>query len=155
MSGALSDARTDLSFTTVAIPRQHNHHGTHVHILLSQIRDSPNLEGQVPVFISPRTRVRLYPQALHLSPRTRVRLYPQALHICPRYIALARTAQKTFLPLLCSLVAGVTCSLSSSLATAVVPRGADKFFTFPVCNTTKKIFLRLVKKGRTTKSYVH
>jgi hypothetical protein len=27
---------------------------THDHILLSQIRDSPNLEGQVPVFISPR-----------------------------------------------------------------------------------------------------
>jgi hypothetical protein len=35
------------------------------HILLSQIRDSPNLEGQVPVFISPRNRVaQLYPQAL-------------------------------------------------------------------------------------------
>jgi hypothetical protein len=30
-------------------------HGTHDHILLSQIRDSPNLEGQVPVFISPKT----------------------------------------------------------------------------------------------------
>jgi hypothetical protein len=28
--------------------------GTHDHILLSQIRDSPNLEGQVPVFITPR-----------------------------------------------------------------------------------------------------
>jgi hypothetical protein len=39
--------------------------GTHDHILLSQIRDSPNLEGQVPVFISPRNRVtRLYRQAL-------------------------------------------------------------------------------------------
>jgi hypothetical protein len=39
--------------------------GTHDQILLSQIRDSPNLEGQVPVFISPRNRVaRLYPQAL-------------------------------------------------------------------------------------------
>jgi hypothetical protein len=35
------------------------------HILLSQIRDSQNLEGQVPVFISPRNRVaQLYPQAL-------------------------------------------------------------------------------------------
>jgi hypothetical protein len=31
--------------------------GTHDHILLSQIRDSPNLEGQVPVFMSPRNRV--------------------------------------------------------------------------------------------------
>jgi hypothetical protein len=39
--------------------------GTHDHILLSQIRDSPNLEGQVPVFISARkTVVQLYPQAL-------------------------------------------------------------------------------------------
>jgi hypothetical protein len=39
--------------------------GTHGHILLSQILDSPNLEGQVPVFISPRNKVaQLYPQAL-------------------------------------------------------------------------------------------
>jgi hypothetical protein len=39
--------------------------GTHDHILLSQIRDFANLEGQVPVFISPRNRVaRLYSQAL-------------------------------------------------------------------------------------------
>jgi hypothetical protein len=39
--------------------------GTHYYILLSQIRDSPNLEGQVPVFISPRIRVaQLYPQRL-------------------------------------------------------------------------------------------
>jgi hypothetical protein len=30
--------------------------GTHDHILLSQIRDSPNLEGQAPIFISPGTR---------------------------------------------------------------------------------------------------
>jgi hypothetical protein len=39
--------------------------GTHDHILLSHIRDSPNLRGQVPVCISPRNRVaQLYPQAL-------------------------------------------------------------------------------------------
>jgi hypothetical protein len=39
--------------------------GTHDHILLSQIRDSPNLEGQIPVFISPRDRVAwLHSQAL-------------------------------------------------------------------------------------------
>jgi hypothetical protein len=38
---------------------------TRDHILLSQIRDFPNLEGQGPVFISPRYRVgQLYPQAL-------------------------------------------------------------------------------------------
>jgi hypothetical protein len=36
--------------------------GTHYYILLSQIRDSSNLEGQVTVFIFPRDRVaRLYP----------------------------------------------------------------------------------------------
>jgi hypothetical protein len=39
--------------------------GNDDHILLFQIRDSPKLEGQVPVFISPRNRVaRLYPQRL-------------------------------------------------------------------------------------------
>jgi hypothetical protein len=39
--------------------------GTHGLMLLSQIRDSPNLEGQAPLFISPRNRVaQLYPQAL-------------------------------------------------------------------------------------------
>jgi hypothetical protein len=38
---------------------------THDRILLSQNRDSPNLKGQVPVFISPRNRLaRLYSQAL-------------------------------------------------------------------------------------------
>jgi hypothetical protein len=38
---------------------------THNHILLSQIWDSPNLEGQLPVFISPRNKMaQLYPQAL-------------------------------------------------------------------------------------------
>jgi hypothetical protein len=37
--------------------------GTHDNILLSQIRNSPNLEGQVPVFISPRKRMApLYPR---------------------------------------------------------------------------------------------
>jgi hypothetical protein len=30
--------------------------GTHDHILHSQIRESPNLEGQVPVFISPQEK---------------------------------------------------------------------------------------------------
>jgi hypothetical protein len=30
---------------------------THNHILPSQIRDSHNLEGQVPIFASPRNRV--------------------------------------------------------------------------------------------------
>jgi hypothetical protein len=31
--------------------------GTHDHILLSQIQDCLKLEGQVPIFISPRNRV--------------------------------------------------------------------------------------------------
>jgi hypothetical protein len=39
--------------------------GTHDHILLSQIRGSPNLEGQVPVFMSPKNSVaQLYLQTL-------------------------------------------------------------------------------------------
>jgi hypothetical protein len=39
--------------------------GTRHHILLTQIRDSSNREGHVPVFISPRKRVaQLYTQAL-------------------------------------------------------------------------------------------
>jgi hypothetical protein len=38
--------------------------GIYDHILLSQVRDSCNLEGHIPVFISPRNRVaQLYPQA--------------------------------------------------------------------------------------------
>jgi hypothetical protein len=38
---------------------------THDHILLFRIRDTPNLEGQVPLFISSRNRVvQVYPQAL-------------------------------------------------------------------------------------------
>jgi hypothetical protein len=50
--------------------------GTHDHILLSRIRDFPNLEGQVPVLISPRNRVvRLQPQVLRSfsSPSTTLR----------------------------------------------------------------------------------
>jgi hypothetical protein len=55
----LSDKRMDLSFTIAAC------RGTHDHILLSQIRDSPNLEGQIALFISPTNRVaQLYPQTL-------------------------------------------------------------------------------------------
>jgi hypothetical protein len=59
-----------LSFTIAAGARQHSHSRVRVpraydKNLLSQIRDSPNLEGQVPVCISPRNRVaQLYPQAL-------------------------------------------------------------------------------------------
>jgi hypothetical protein len=59
-----------LSFTIVlvfasAVILRSESRGTHDHILRSQIRDSPNLEGQAPVFISPRNRVpQLYPQTL-------------------------------------------------------------------------------------------
>jgi hypothetical protein len=59
-----------LSFTIAAGPRQRSHSQVRVprdswlH-LLSQIRNSPNLEDQVPVFISLRKKVtQLYPQAL-------------------------------------------------------------------------------------------
>jgi hypothetical protein len=65
MWGALCDERMCLLFTIAAAPRQLSHSWVRDHILLSQIRDSPNLKGEVPVFIFPRNRVALlYPQAL-------------------------------------------------------------------------------------------
>jgi hypothetical protein len=58
MWGVAYDERTGLSFTTAAGPRQRilgsECHGNHNHILLPQIRDSPNLEGEVPVFVFPQ-----------------------------------------------------------------------------------------------------
>jgi hypothetical protein len=40
-------------------------YGTHEHILLPLFFRFPNLEGHVPVFISPRNRIaQLYPRAL-------------------------------------------------------------------------------------------
>jgi hypothetical protein len=90
---------------------------TRDHTLLSQIRDSPNLEGQVPVFISPRKRVaQLYPQALGSlfvasydtqgyggGIRTRFHagelpLSSSILLNCPPYSTVAWTQQKTPFP---------------------------------------------------------
>jgi hypothetical protein len=52
--------------------------GTRDEILLSQIWNSPNLEGQVPIFISPRKRIaQIYPQAFGYPPL--FRLYDQKL----------------------------------------------------------------------------
>jgi hypothetical protein len=70
LSNILSDKRMGLSlqlllFLATAVILRSYSRETHDHILLSPIRDSPTLEGQVPVFISPRNKVaRLYPQAL-------------------------------------------------------------------------------------------
>jgi hypothetical protein len=82
--------------------------GTRDHILLSQIRDSPNQEGQVPVFISPRNRVtQLYQQAMDslfdasydlqgkgggIRTCLHVGLNYQRAGICTHYIAFAHTA---------------------------------------------------------------
>jgi hypothetical protein len=54
--------RTGLSFRIAAAPRQTQSFSgpspaEHNHILLSRIRDSLNLEGQVSVYISPRNRL--------------------------------------------------------------------------------------------------
>jgi hypothetical protein len=87
-------------------------HGALDHILLSQIRDSPNLEGQVPVFIFPRNRVaQLYPQALGSlfvasydsqgygedirTPSTRGTCLCLPPATDSRYIAAPRTKEKT------------------------------------------------------------
>jgi hypothetical protein len=83
--------------------------GTHDHILLSHIRDSPNLEGQVPVFISQRMRpAQFYPQTLGSlfvasydsqgygrGIRTRLQTGADQLPRGPRYIASGRTQEKT------------------------------------------------------------
>jgi hypothetical protein len=70
MWGAVSDERMGLSFTVFAGPGQRSHSRVRVprtrdHILPSQIRDPPNLEGQLSGFISLRNLVaQLYLQAL-------------------------------------------------------------------------------------------
>jgi hypothetical protein len=56
MWGPLSDERTGLSFTIAAgfasaVILGSESHGAHDYILLSQIRDSPNLEGHAPDYI--------------------------------------------------------------------------------------------------------
>jgi hypothetical protein len=62
--GWLCSLQLLLALASVVILRSYSR-GTRDHILLSQIWDSLNLEGQVPVFISSRNRLtQLYPQAL-------------------------------------------------------------------------------------------
>jgi hypothetical protein len=80
--------------------------GTHDHILLSQIRDSPNLEGQTPVFISHRNRVaQLYTQPLgSLS----VAYYDSQGHGGTSYNSSAWTPQKTPFPSNSSIVMDVS-----------------------------------------------
>jgi hypothetical protein len=63
--GRICRLQLPLAFASAVILGSESH-GSHYHILLSQFRDSPNLEGQVPVFISSRNRVaQLYPQTLN------------------------------------------------------------------------------------------
>jgi hypothetical protein len=60
--GSVCSLRLLLGLASAVILRS-NSRGTRDHILLSRIRDSPNLEGQVPVFISARNWVaRSYPR---------------------------------------------------------------------------------------------
>jgi hypothetical protein len=83
--------------------------GTRDHISLSQIRNFPNLEGEVSVFISPRNRVaRLYTHALGslFVASNDSQGYDGSIHTSHnwttsfRYIAQALTGQKTSLSLL-------------------------------------------------------
>jgi hypothetical protein len=63
MRGSVCHLKLLLALASAVILRSETS-GTHDHILLCHIRDSTNLEGQVPVLISPCDRVaRLYPQA--------------------------------------------------------------------------------------------
>jgi hypothetical protein len=64
MTGWVCSLQLLLALASAVVFRSESR-GNYEHILLSQIRDSPNLEGQFPVFISPRKWVvKLYPQAL-------------------------------------------------------------------------------------------
>jgi hypothetical protein len=64
MRGWVCRLQTLLVFASAVILRSESR-GILDNILLSPIRDSPNLEDQVPVIISPRNRVAwLYPQAV-------------------------------------------------------------------------------------------
>jgi hypothetical protein len=56
MGGLVCRSQLLLVLVSAVIHRSESR-GTHDHILLSQIRDSFNLEGQGPVFIFPRSRV--------------------------------------------------------------------------------------------------
>jgi hypothetical protein len=55
-----------LSLASAVILRSESR-GTHDHILLSQIRDSPSLQGQVPVYMSPRNRVARFTSTSHTN----------------------------------------------------------------------------------------
>jgi hypothetical protein len=55
MWGILSDERMDLLFTIPAGPCQRSHSWIRVRRDSSQIRDAPNLEGQVPYLYPPET----------------------------------------------------------------------------------------------------
>jgi hypothetical protein len=80
--------------------------GIHDHISLSQIRDYPNPEGHVPVFIPPKDRVPGYspgtgfpfssPPTTH---RTTAEIFEPATSVGPRHIISTLIAQKTPRPL--------------------------------------------------------
>jgi hypothetical protein len=64
MVGRVSSLQLPLALTSAVILRSESRK-IHDHILLPKIRDFPNLEDQVPIFISPRNRMtQLYPQTL-------------------------------------------------------------------------------------------
>jgi hypothetical protein len=72
-------------------------HGTRDHIFLSQIRDSLNLEGQVPVHISPRNRVaQLCPRhwLLFLSPLTTHRATVEVFEPAPGGVTSSKSKSK-------------------------------------------------------------
>jgi hypothetical protein len=104
MKGRVCHLQLLLALTSAVILRSKSHR-THDHILLSQIRDSPKLEGQVPVFTPPRNRVaQLYPKALGSLFVTsynlqgydggiRTHLHTGSLINCKRYLVLLITPQ--------------------------------------------------------------
>jgi hypothetical protein len=58
----------------------------------------------------------------------------------------------TTIPLFASKSLPSNCSVLHNIINVSVRRGADKSLAFPICSTTKRIFLGWVKEVRTTKS---
>jgi hypothetical protein len=121
---------------------------TRDHILLTQIRDSLNLEGQVPVFMSPRNRVtQLQAQTLGslfvvsydsqgYGGSIRTRLHT-GIYLSPtwdpRYIATGQPPQKTPLPLLLHVDSLLQSCVYRTVAQQRARRGPQKTLLLYCC----------------------
>jgi hypothetical protein len=94
-TGRICNLRLLLRFASAVILESQSH-SNHDHILLSQIWDPPNLEGQVPVLISPRNwAVQLLPQALGIAQFTHSLTHSLTHLLSPASLCLTTLAFST------------------------------------------------------------